>query len=391
MQVLPKFVSTNQDGTDAKEFLFDYFEDEYDILSKVFMKGYQWPFDVRKIDKGSSIIDILVYIETNYKNRRVFLDYRQNPKNKDIDFKKLSSEAREYLEKAEATFGTPIERLSHMNKPAVDFYRDKGVDLETEMLEIALCAQHNNGGLAIDSWWQTNIEGFYAVGEVSGSHGIYRPGGSALNAGQVGSLRAAQNISAKRQGLAADEKELIAHVGRQVIDTIKLGENTFSNEENIDDIWKQTSRKMSLVGAAIREEKNIKETAEEVLTTINEFDSIVKINNTRKLKKVYRLYDMLISQYVYLSAMDDYIKHNGKSRGSALYTDKSGKKPYDFLLDIFTYSLDVESNNIMIQEVSYDNSGNKCDFNWRKVREIPKEDNFFETVWRGYRNNQNIY
>ena len=59
-----------------------------------------------------------------------------------------------------------------MNKPAIDFYRDRGVDLETEPLEIALCAQHNNGGLSIDARWHTNVEGFFAVGEVSGSHGI---------------------------------------------------------------------------------------------------------------------------------------------------------------------------------------------------------------------------
>ena len=71
----------------------------------------------------------------------------------------------------------------------------KGVDLRTEMLEIALCAQHNNGGLSTDLWWQTNVPGLYAAGEVAGTHGVYRPGGSALNAGQVGSMRAAQHIA----------------------------------------------------------------------------------------------------------------------------------------------------------------------------------------------------
>jgi len=85
-----------------------------------------------------------------------------------------------------------------MNEPAVLFYRDKGVDLANEPLEIVLCAQHNNGGLGIDCWWQTNVAGFFAVGEVSASHGVYRPGGSALNAGQVGSTRAAQYIAARK-------------------------------------------------------------------------------------------------------------------------------------------------------------------------------------------------
>jgi succinate dehydrogenase / fumarate reductase flavoprotein subunit len=33
------------------------------MLSSIFLKGYQWPFDVRKLSGGSSIIDILVYME----------------------------------------------------------------------------------------------------------------------------------------------------------------------------------------------------------------------------------------------------------------------------------------------------------------------------------------
>ena len=45
----------------------------------VFLKGYQWPFDPRKADGGSSIMDILVYIETVNKGRQVFLDFRRNP------------------------------------------------------------------------------------------------------------------------------------------------------------------------------------------------------------------------------------------------------------------------------------------------------------------------
>ena len=84
-----------------------------------------------------------------------------------------------------------------MNQPAIDFYRDKGVDLYTQPLEIALCAQHNNGGIGIDCWWQTDVKGLFAVGEAAASHGVYRPGGTALNAGQVGSTRAAQYIAAR--------------------------------------------------------------------------------------------------------------------------------------------------------------------------------------------------
>ena len=312
----------------------------------------------------------------------MFLDFRDNPRNQEIEFDKLYEETREYLEKADATFGTPYERLLHMNKPAIDFYRDRGVDLKTESLEIALCAQHNNGGLSIDAWWQTNIEGIFAVGEVSGSHGIYRPGGSALNSGQVGATRAAQFIAANRKGNPADIEELVDNVSDEIIEIIKIGENCVTTEDNIDSMWDHVTKRMSQVGAAIREVETIKKAAEEIRTELKEFNSIIKIVDSKKLKKVYRL-------YVYLSAMIDYINNEGKSRGSALYTDRTGHLPYDFLPEIFTYSLDDGSNNDMVQEVSYE--GNECRFTWRKVREIPREENFFETVWRDYRENKNIY
>ena len=75
MQVLPRFLSTDADGSDEKEFLINYFDSFEEMLSAIFLKGYQWPFDVNKIHGGSSVIDLLVYQETILKGRRVFLDF----------------------------------------------------------------------------------------------------------------------------------------------------------------------------------------------------------------------------------------------------------------------------------------------------------------------------
>lgn len=128
MQVLPRVYSAEPDGSDPREFLMDFFTTPGEMLSKLFLKGYQWPFDVRKVASGSSIIDILVYLES-CKGRKVYLDYRTNPVDGNFRFEELDAEALDYLTRAGACFGTPIERLLHMNAPAVDFYRDKGVDL----------------------------------------------------------------------------------------------------------------------------------------------------------------------------------------------------------------------------------------------------------------------
>ena len=68
-----------------------------------------------------------------------------------------------------------------MNAPAIELYVSKGRDISREPLEISLSAQHCNGGIAVDADWQTSVPGLFAVGEAAGTHGIRRPGGSALN------------------------------------------------------------------------------------------------------------------------------------------------------------------------------------------------------------------
>lgn len=387
MQVLPRVISTREDGGGEREFLMDFFQTPAEMLSKLFLKGYQWPFDVRKVADGSSIIDILVYLE-RCKGRRVFLDYRQNPLGREIPYDALEPDAREYLRRAGACFGTPLERLNHMNAPAVEFYRDKGVDLSAQPLEISLCAQHNNGGLAIDCWWQTNLSGFFAVGEAAASHGVYRPGGTALNAGQVGSTRAAQYIAARRQGAPEGEGTFSALASSALEQMGVLARQALDGPGNVRRMWQEAGRRMSRCGAAIRNGGQLEDCLAETRRQLAELDSTVKAGSEGELQWVYRLRDTLICQQVYLSAMLDYMARGGASRGSALYTDPSGRKPFAQLPDAFTFTLDDGSRGGLVQEVLYRGGG--CQFRWRPVRPIPEDDDFFENVWRSYRETGNI-
>ena len=386
MQVLPRVFSTAADGSDEREFLMDFFTDAHDMLSKLFLKGYQWPFDVRKVADGSSIIDILVYLET-CKGRKVYLDYRKNPVDGAFSYDALLPEAREYLTRAGACFGTPIERLAHMNQPAIDFYRDKGVDLYTQPLEIALCAQHNNGGIGIDCWWQTDVKGLFAVGEAAASHGVYRPGGTALNAGQVGSTRAAQYIAARCRGDASAGFDVAASAA--LAEMAALADACRADTGNVRALWQHAAEEMSRCGAAIRDPAQIRAYGKQVEAQLAGFAKTVKAGSRTELAMVYRLRDMLLSQHAYLTAMADYTAHGGKSRGSALYTDLTGGiKPFTQLPDTFTFALD-EAEAPLIQELWLEN--NTCRTAWRAPRPIPEDDDFFENVWRSYRETGNIY
>ena len=187
-QAVPRYVSLDERG-EEREFLADALG-ERQALDFTFLKGYQWPFDETKIP-GSSQVDILVKRETD-SGRRVYLDYRHNPRGWSPE--SLSPEADEYLKKSGALKDTPLERLRAMNAPAIELYREHGIDLAKEMLEIRVCAQHHNGGIAVDANWQTCVPGLYVCGEAAGTFGRKRPGGSALNSTQAGSLRAARHI-----------------------------------------------------------------------------------------------------------------------------------------------------------------------------------------------------
>ena len=386
MQVLPRVYSAAADGSDEREFLMDFFTDAHDMLSKLFLKGYQWPFDVRKVADGSSIIDILVYLET-CKGRKVYLDYRTNPADGEFSYDDLLPEAHEYLTRAGACFGTPIERLAHMNQPAIDFYRDKGVDLYTQPLEIALCAQHNNGGIGIDCWWQTDVKGLFAVGEAAASHGVYRPGGTALNAGQVGSTRAAQYIAARCRGDASAGFDVAASAA--LAEMAALADACRADTGNVRALWQHAAEEMSRCGAAIRDPAQIRAYGKQVEAQLAGFAKTVKAGSRTELAMVYRLRDMLLSQHAYLTAMADYTAHGGKSRGSALYTDLTGGiKPFTQLPDTFTFALD-EAEAPLIQELWLEN--NTCRTAWRAPRPIPEDDDFFENVWRSYRETGNIY
>ena len=177
-QVLPRYLSMDRKGQ-FREFLPDYFSSPEEALNQVFLKGYQWPFDVSKV-YGSSAIDLIVHHEIFHKGNRVFLDYTADPlgvsfeKGSEAAFSGLSEECRSYLERSGILLETPIRRLEQMNPKAIQLYRDHGIDLCQELLEISVCAQHCNGGIGVDADWQTNLKGLYVAGEAAGTLRVER-------------------------------------------------------------------------------------------------------------------------------------------------------------------------------------------------------------------------
>ena len=393
-QVIPRYVSTDKDGKKKHEFLNNYFPDMGRLATAIFLKGYQWPFDPRKVNNyGSSLIDILVYQETVEKKRKVYLDFTRNPggggKLEDFSFKLLDKEAYAYLKKSGVLFGTPIERLKKMNQPAVDLYKSHNIDLTKEYLEIAVCAQHNNGGIKGNIWWESNIKHLFPVGEVNGTHGIYRPGGSALNSGQVGSKRAALFISKRYKKEPLDEEDFKSSAEVQIKSRFEFAQRMIdpnaADRKSIHSARSEIQERMSTYGAFIRDPEKIKGVIAGAWDLYSRLKEKNKVPSARELPGAFRDLDLCLTHAMYLWAIGEYLEKGGQSRGSYLVMDPEGEKPSKELDDKWKFRLNKEDSfvNKNILEIYIDKNSN-IKKQWVKINPIPQEETWFENVWKKY-------
>lgn len=384
MQVVPRFISTAADGTsDVCEFLFAHFDSPGAMNSMVFLKGYQWPFDSRKIAGGSSIVDILVFIETVLKGRRVFLDFRANPEG--FCFEELSLEARSYLTNSQALLDTPIMRLQKMNPGAVSLYKDHGIDITCEPLEIAVCAQHNNGGLAGNLWWESiNIKHLFPVGEVNGSHGVYRPGGSALNAGQVGGFRAADYIAARYSGCTMTPESFHAAAAVALQELVPLLSQPAPTG------WlaerEELQHRMSRAAAHIRDKNELAVAVADAWAQWRRLTHAGCSGVTQAdLCEALCNRQLCFAHAVYLESIRFAVESGVGSRGSCIVLDPQGVRAHA-RLDAAQWSFAPENPAFREQVLETIVGGDgQVDSRWVPRRPMPESDVWFETAWAAFR------
>jgi succinate dehydrogenase/fumarate reductase flavoprotein subunit len=386
MQVVPRFVSTAADGkSDAREFLGDYFATPGEMHSMVFLKGYQWPFDSRKIAGGSSLIDILVYFETVMKGRRVFLDYRENPAG--FAFSGLSQEALAYLTKSQALQETPLARLRAMNPAAIELYREHSINLARQHLEIAVCAQHNNGGLAANHWWESvNLRHLFPVGEVNGSHGIYRPGGSALNSGQVGGFRASEFI-ARRYGKRTLDRRRFAQAAKAAAQEA-MG---WSGKCRAGRSWREEREelqgRMTRAGAHIRSLKELEAAVVEARVQWRRLESQGCLATGPEVREAWTTRQLCFAHLVYLEAVRFAVQSGAGSRGSAVVLDPGGTRTHDGLGPEWNFAPPNPDFRDKVLETAAAPDG-AVESAWVPRRPLPKTDAWFETAWAAFRDGE---
>ena len=385
MQVIPRVISRAADGvSEEQEFLRPYFDSTGEMNGMVFLKGYQWPFDARKVIGGSSIVDILIYLETVVKQRKVYLDFCTNPAG--FSFEGLPEEARVYLARSGADQATPIERLAKMNPDAIALYQDHHIDLWAEPLEVGVCAQHNNGGLAGNIWYEsTNIRHLFPIGEVNGSHGVARPGGSALNAGQVAGFRVAEYITNRYQDWSLAEADgLTALEG-----ALSSAADWLAASEQSAIDWKidlnEFRDRMTKYGATIRAKAGIEQAAAEAQRQVQAVMARgCHFERREDLRHAFQVRQLCFAHRVYLEAIKNQIEAGVGSRGSSIVMDPAGEQVHPKLSAEWRIAAEEPAFRSKVLKTRVE-AGGEIRHHWEDCRPIPETDAWFETSWARYR------
>ncbi len=377
-QVIPRYVSVDENGVE-REFLSDHFTDA-DVSHAIFSKGYEWPFDPDKLTRGShsSKVDMAVYGEV-VKGRRVYMDFTRNPtviEKLGLTAAVVGEDAYNYLKSSNSLGETPIKRLRQMNERAYQLYISHGIDLESEMLEISVCAQHLNGGLECNIWYENpKIKNFYPVGECGGVFGIKRPGGSALNSTQVGSSRAAQRVCA----MAVPPMDSAETLLDQLEFADKFASLLKDSGMTVAEILGKRDAAAKLhdeCAAFIRDPEKIKALMKLTAGEINNFFSDNSACDHRALVQLQINYDTLITRYAMLTSILEYVHDGGLSRGS--YLIGNGDIPDDVVTDT------VHRNKVIVTEMGVSEGYVISVCRMEDVRPIPDVDNWFENVYNSF-------
>lgn len=391
-QVVPDYFSTAADGcSDKRHFLPDWFPDMSAMASAVFLKGYQWPFHAARLaDRGSSLVDMAVHAEIT-RSRRVFLDFSRNitpgPGMRPFAIPELQPEARAYLERSGALQDTPLARLRHMNQPSVDLYAEHGIDL-ARPLEAAVCAQHCNGGLRGSVWWETSVPHLFAIGELNGTHGV-RPGGSALNSGQVGALRAAELIARAYDDAPLDPHDFTEATRQQVVgihaEYTRALRTADPQALSPEEVRLDIQRRMSREGAFVRSLTGARQALAEAKDLLGRIERHgLRASSPRVLPRTTEDRMLALTSVAFLRAMVHYIEGGGGSRGGYMVLDPAGDQDIRLPdgLHLRYRNENTEKRNGIL-ELRWDGEG---DFAVASVpvRPLPQDESWFETVWNAW-------
>lgn len=387
VQVIPYIYSVDSEGKEYN-FLADYYRSTQELASNIFRKGYQWPFHAtRVLDFGSSLMDMAVAQEQK-RGRQVFMDFNRNPEPvpNDLPFSldRLDTDVRAYLENNAALASLPIERLQRMNPLSISLYKMHGYDLSQQPLQFAMNNQHMNGGIDVDIWGQTSLSGCFAVGEVAGTHGVTRPGGAALNAGQVFAVRLARFIGCSKNQHTQDYKYQLA---APVLVSLRAVITQALENENgmlLAAVKEKIQARMSDHAGFICHVDGVRQESAKALQLCEFiYHQGLKIKHVGEIAELFMWRHMALTSSAVLAQLSHYIETGGGSRGARMIIDPQGKclpQTRKGVVEEWRFRSESEIHKVSRSTLQFNNG--KFVIRQRKLRQLCNfKKNYFEKSW----------
>jgi succinate dehydrogenase/fumarate reductase flavoprotein subunit len=211
-----------------------------------------------------------------------------------------------------------------MNPLSIELYKRYKYDITRDPLEFAINNQHMNGGLAVDAWGATSLEGCYAVGEAAGTHGATRPGGAALNAGQVFGTRCAEHIASRRKPRDATktDKPVVEEAVAGVLDALRNGSALKATA-----VRKEVQDRMSDHAGILCNVKDVRAAAEEA-HALNESirQQGIAFDGANEALRALQWRQSALASEAVLAALSFYLERGGGSRGARTVCSPNGDR-----------------------------------------------------------------
>lgn len=221
----------------------------------------------------------------NTENERFMINYdpRQELATRDVVARAIYTEIQEgrgtedggvYL----SVTHLPEKQVQTKLQTMVQQFKDVGVDITKEPMEVAPTAHHFMGGIKINTDCETNLENLYAAGEASsGVHGANRLGGNALADTQV--FGNAAGLKASQQAdnttlLDADENDISSEISR-------IEDICSDGKYRPQDIKTKIQEVMWKYVAIVRDEDGLKQ-AQNELNKLEEMTSDMKVSSIKE-------------------------------------------------------------------------------------------------------------
>ena len=213
---------------------------------------------------------------------------------------------------------------------------------------------------------------------------MYRPGGAALNAGQVGGFRAAALIGNRYAAWTLDPNQLAAAAREGCEALLRWISQCARAERSWQHERSEFQMRMSRAGAHVRSLPVLRGAVADAWTQWRRLETEgCRYDQPCELREALRNRQLCFAHAVYLQAIVYQLESGVGSRGSALVLDRNGLQAHETLGPEWRFAQEDPAFREKVLQTEVTPDGTVVN-QWVSRRPIPETDAWFETAWAAF-------